>query len=129
MILKLKSFTIALILITLLFFGIQYFIVETIKEKQEVFYFSTWSIYLFHFLVTFFTYVFVLFVNITFPDKTGYAFMSSSILKMMGAFLFLLPLILDKEKAGVNDVFAFFIPYFLFLFFEVVYVVKILNKK
>lgn len=127
--LKLRSFAITLLLFTLFFFGIQYYIVGFIKEQQGIFFYNTWSIYLFHFLVTLFIYAFVLFVNKTFSDKTGFAFMACSLLKMMGAFLFLLPLIQNKEKFGLNDVFAFFIPYFLFLFLETFYVVKILNKK
>jgi hypothetical protein len=68
------------------------------------------------------------FVNKTFSDKTGFAFIACGVLKMMGAIVFLLPLIQNKEINAINDVLAFFIPYFLFLFLETSYIVKILNK-
>lgn len=124
---SLKFFLIALITFTLFFYGIQYAIVQQLESTH--FYYSTWSIYVFNFFVTLFIYLSILFVNKTFIDKTGLAFMACSVLKIMVAFLFLLPLIQNKENSGLNDVFAFFIPYFLYLFFETFFVLKILNKK
>lgn len=121
-----KQFFIYIILFTLFFYGIQYTIV---KQFEFNLFYNTWSIYVFNFLVALFIYLSVLFVNRTFPDKTGFAFMACCLLKMMVAFLFLIPFIQNKEKFGLNDVFAFFIPYFLFLFLETFFVLKILNKK
>ncbi|SFW56915.1 DUF6168 family protein [Cellulophaga fucicola] len=126
---KLKSFLLVLIPFTLLFFGIQFYIVSLVKEQEGTFFYNTWSIYVFHFFVTLIIYMLVLFVNKILPDKTGFVFMGSSLLKMMAAFVFLLPLIQVKEQYGINDVFAFFIPYFLFLFLETFYVLKIINQK
>ncbi|WP_435315115.1 hypothetical protein [Cellulophaga fucicola] len=126
---KLKSFLLVLIPFTLLFFGIQFYIVGLVKEQEGTFFYNTWSIYVFHFFVTLIIYMLVLFVNKILPDKTGFVFMGCSLLKMMAAFVFLLPLIQVKEQYGINDVFAFFIPYFLFLFLETFYVLKIINQK
>ena len=128
MIQKLKLFLIVLIPFTLLFFGIQYYVVEQLKETT-VFLNSTWSVYTFHFFATLLIYIFVIFVHKTFSDKTGFAFMACSLLKMMAAIVFLLPLIQDKEHSVLSDVIAFFIPYFLFLIIETVFVLKILNKE
>ncbi len=129
MIAKLNSFIVVLTVFTLFFFGVQYYIVDLIKEQQGLFFYNTWSIYLFHFLATLIIYVLVFFVNRIFPDKTGFAFMACSLLKMLAALIFLLPFIQVKEQYTINDVFAFFIPYFLFLFLETFYVIKILNQK
>ncbi|MCL5247536.1 DUF6168 family protein [Cellulophaga sp. 20_2_10] len=126
---KLKSFLLVLIPFTLLFFGIQFYIINLVKEQEGTFFYNTWSIYVFHFFVTLIIYSLVLFVNKILPDKTGFVFMGCSLLKMMAAFVFLLPLIQVKEQYGINDVLAFFIPYFLFLFLETFYVLKILNQK
>lgn len=126
---KLRSYLLVLFPFTLLFFGIQYFVVEELKNEINKFYYSTWSIYAFHFLAALLVYLFVLFVNKTFPDKAGFAFMACSLLKMMAAIVFLLPLIQNREVSALNDVFAFFISYFLFLSLETFFALKILNSK
>ena len=125
---KLKSFLLVLIPFTLLFFSLQYFVVEHLKETKTFFY-STWSIYTFHFFATLLIYLFIVFVQKTFSDKTGFAFMACSLLKMMAAVIFLLPLIMNKEQSALNDVITFFIPYFLYLLLETVFTVKMLNNK
>lgn len=124
---KLIKFLFVLVPFTLVFFSLHYFIGDLIGATKDLYY-ETWKVYVFNFLATFSVYLFVVFVNKTFSDKTGFAFMACGLLKMMGAIIFLLPLIQNKELDAVNDVIAFFIPYFLFLFLETIYVVKILNK-
>jgi hypothetical protein len=93
------------------------------------FYYTSFSIYLFLFLATFLIYLSLVFVYRVFSDKAGFAFMGLSLIKMLAAVIFLLPLVLNE----VNDVFinilAFFIPYFLFLIFETLYAVKLINKE
>ncbi len=125
---KLQSFLLVLIPFTLILFGIQYFAVAHLKQTTTFFY-STWSIYIFHFFATLLIYLFIVFVKKTFSDKTGFAFMACGLLKMMASIIFLLPLILNKEQSALNDVIAFFIPYFLYLLLETVYTVKMLNNK
>ncbi|AUC82922.1 DUF6168 family protein [Lacinutrix sp. Bg11-31] len=125
---KLIAFLTILIPFSLILFALQYFIVNKLGNDFSLFY-STWSVYLFHFTATLLVYIAVLFVNKTFSDKTGFAFMACGLIKMMAALVFLLPLIQNKEIDAINDVLAFFIPYFLFLLLETVYVVKILNKE
>lgn len=127
MILKLKPFLTVLIPFTLFFFGVEYFAVKALKSESIVFFYSTWSIYTFHFFATILVFLFILFVNKTFPDKAGFAFMACGLLKMLASIVFLLPLIL-RDESVLNDVLAFFIPYFLFLFLETFYVLKIINK-
>lgn len=124
---KLKAFLSILIPFSLILFALQYILVNTLGQDLSLFY-STSSVYVFHFISTLLVYIAVLFVNKTFSDKTGSAFMACGLIKMMAAIVFLLPLIQNKEIDALNDVLAFFIPFFLFLLLETIYVVKVLNK-
>jgi hypothetical protein len=74
------------------------------------------------------SYSFLIFVNKSFPDKTGFAFMGISLLKMMAAVVFLIPLLQSDLKSQIPDVGAFFIPYFLYLFLETFFAIRLINK-
>lgn len=117
-----------LIPFSVVLFFIQYYTIETFFKNISFFY-STWSIYIFHVVITLFSYGFLLFVNKTFADKTGFAFMGFSLFKMMAAIIFLIPLIQSDLKSQIPDVSAFFIPYFLYLFFETLFAVRLLSKQ
>lgn len=113
---------------SIVLFFIQYHIVESFF-KNSIFFYSTWSIYVFHLVITLCSYSFLIFVNKTFPDKTGFAFMGFSLIKMMAAIVFLIPLLQSDLKSQVPDVSAFFIPYFLFLFFETLFAIRLINNQ
>lgn len=112
---------------SILFFLLQYFIVNSISNKYN-FHLNTINIYLFHFIITLFIYLFLIFVNKNYFDKTGFAFLATSILKMMASIIFLIPLIQSKSINLIPDVFAFFIPYFLFLTFETFFAIRLINN-
>ncbi|MDP2088485.1 MAG: hypothetical protein Q8J84_03695 [Flavobacteriaceae bacterium] len=116
-----------LIGITLLLNGAQYGVQKNIFDSI-LFYYSTFSIYIFHFIVTFIILAGLIAVKNTFYEKTGFAFMAFSLLKMLASVLFLIPLIQEDNIDYIPDVLAFFIPYFLFLLFEIFYAIKILNS-
>ena len=113
---------------SIVLFFIQNYIIGSFFQNITFFY-STWSIYLFHLLITLVSYGFLLFVNRTFADKTGFAFMGFSLFKMMAAIVFLIPLIQSDLESQIPDVSAFFIPYFLYLFFETLFAVRLLSKQ
>lgn len=110
----------------ILFFTQNYIVIHIFEESS--FFYSTWTIYLFHLLITIFSYLFLLFVNKTFPDNTGFAFMGISLIKMMASVIFLIPLLQSDIKNQIPDVAAFFIPYFLYLFFETFFAIRLINK-
>ena len=112
---------------SIVLFFIQKYTIDSFFQNITFFY-STWSIYLFHLLITLVSYGFLLFVNRTFADKTGFAFMGFSLFKMMAAIVFLIPLIQSDLESQIPDVSAFFIPYFLYLFFETLFAVRLLSK-
>ena len=111
----------------LILFGLQYFITLELFSNIE-FYYSVWSIYLFHILFTLVAHLFLLFVHKTFPDKAGFTFMGSGVIKMMACVVFLLPMIQSDLENRIPDVGAFFIPYFMFLLFETIFAVRLINK-
>jgi len=112
---------------SLVLFVAQYFIATNLFSNIPFFY-STWSIYVFHIIITMLSYLFLLFVNKTFPDKTGFAFMGISLIKMMASVVFLIPLLQSDTIDRIPDVGMFFIPYFLFLLFETIFAVRLINK-
>lgn len=124
---KLTPFLKSFVPFSILLLGIQFAVVNYLLEVK--FYYSTFAIYCFHILATFLIYLFLVFVHKSFSDKTGFAFMACSLLKMMAAVLFLLPMMLNDAENPFQDLMAFFIPYFLFLIFETFYAVKLINTK
>ena len=113
---------------SIVLFFIQFYAIGSFFQNITFFY-PTWSIYLFHLIITLLSYGFLLFVNKTFADKTGFAFMGFSLFKMMAAIVFLIPLIQSDLESQIPDVSAFFIPYFLYLFFETFFAVRLLSKQ
>lgn len=95
---------------------------------KNVFFFPIWHIYLFNFVTTALLYTIV---NYKYSkDKTTVfnTFMLSTLLKMLLAIVFLLPLLMGEVKDKKPDVFNFFIIYFLFLMFEVYSIAKFLQN-
>lgn len=125
---RMLSFLKYFIPFSLLLFIVQYWITEMLTKNREL-YNSIWSIYAFHVISTLVVYLFLLFVHKNFSDKTGFAFLAGSVLKMMACVVFLIPLIQSDVKDPVGDIAAFFIPYFLFLFFETFFAVRLINKQ
>lgn len=124
---KFLNFLKYLVPFSILLFLAQHYIVTTIFANIFFFY-STWSIYTFHIIVTLLSYLFLLFVHQTFPDKTGFTFMGVSVIKMMAAVVFLIPLIQSDIIDRIPDIAIFFIPYFLYLLFETIFAIRLINR-
>ena len=92
-------------------------------------YYSILSIYTFHVVSALAVAGIVTLVHKNFKDYAGFAFMGTSLLKMLAAILFLLPGFLSDNKPSLINILNFFIPYFLFLIFEAVQVIKLINIK
>jgi hypothetical protein len=77
--------------------------------------------------------VFLVYTIITYKNKKGsknmyQLFLGLTTLKMILAIVFLLPLFLGKSDHAQLEVINFFIPYFLFLGFEIFSLNKFLQK-
>lgn len=121
------TFIIQLIVVSAILFGVHSYLLHYFAGDTN-FFFPIWQVYLFHIIVTF-----LLFTVINYKYSKGSTqifntFMVSTFLKMILAILFLLPLLLSDFENKQSDVFNFFIPYFLFLFFEVYTLTAFLSK-
>ena len=125
--LSILNFIKKIIPFSLILFFIHFLVIENFSNSDSFFY-SIYAIYLFQIITTALVCFVIIYVNEKFADKTGFAFMALSILKMLAAIIFLVPLIqIDKEQK-LPDIIAFFIPYFFFLFFELTFIIKFLNR-
>ncbi|SHF70723.1 hypothetical protein SAMN05444483_102122 [Salegentibacter echinorum] len=115
----------------LLPFSISLWLIQSLLQHYVFnidFFYSAYSIYIFHGVATSIIYGILVLVYRNFKDKTGFAFMGLSLLKMLAAVLFLLPLVLSEANAIFANILIFFIPYFLFLVLETLYAVKLINR-
>ncbi len=121
------KFLIRLLPFTLVLIVIHYLLIQNLDGIN--FYYSLPAIYLFHVLATLVIYLALVFIYIKYQEYTGYTFMGASLLKMLAAVLFLLPMLLQKPENPFLNIISFFIPYFLYLIFETIYAVKLINSK
>ncbi|MDO5969459.1 hypothetical protein Q4Q35_06535 [Flavivirga aquimarina] len=119
-------------LIQLTAVGVLLFVIHTYLSfhfaKDIILFFPLWHIYLFH-IVT----VIIIYTLINYRESIGKtevfnAFILGMFLKMILVIVFLLPWILSKPDQKGYDLANFFIPYFIFLAFEVYSVTRILQK-
>jgi len=115
-------------LFTVIIAAVHLYLFKSFFSEEDVF-FPLWQIYAFHFLT-----VLLIYSVINYKYSNGKTmifnfFMGGTLLKIILAFLFLLPLLLSDMESKKPDVMNFFIPYFLFLAFEVHSVNFFLNKR
>lgn len=122
------SFLLLCVLLTVVLLGIHSYLLYYLAKDVKLF-FPVFHIYIFHFLVTTLLYTVINYRFSKGKKDVFNLFMGSTFLKMGLAILFLLPLILSDFEKKQPDVFNFFIPYFLYLFFEVIFITKLLNEK
>ncbi|WP_178991270.1 hypothetical protein [Winogradskyella schleiferi] len=121
------NFLIQLLILSALLFGIHSYL-NYHFAKDVVLFFPLWQIYLFHIIT-----VLIIYTLINYRDSIGKtevfnAFILGMLLKMILTMVFLLPWILSKPEQKGFDLANFFIPYFLYLSFEVFTITKFLQK-
>lgn len=121
------TFLLQLIAVTAILFGMHSYLLSYFAE-DVAFFFPVWHIYVFHVLVTALFYTIINYRFSTGKTNVFNVFMILTFLKMIFAILFLLPVLLSDFENKQPDVFNFFIPYFMYLFFEVYALTKFLQK-
>ncbi len=121
------SFLLQLIGVSVLVFAIHSYLTYHFA-KEITFFFPLWQIYTFHLIITSTLYTIINYRVSSGKKDVFNLFMVMTLFKMVLAILFLLPLILSDFENKQPDVFNFFIPYFLYLFFEVFTITKFLQK-
>lgn len=124
---KILFFSGILIFATAILFFIHNWIVGDIL-KSYVYYYSVWKIYVFHFFVTFLILTALYFVSKKAPNNIGFAFLGFILLKMVAAVVFLVPLIKLESGSKIPDFISFFIPYFIYLFIEIVLTLRLIRQ-
>ncbi len=87
-------------------------------------YFPLWSIYLFNSILVLIVFVIIKYKVSKGDTKTYTTFSVLTMLKMALALVFLIPLFIGKSEHSKVEVINFFLPYFIFLAFEI----RMLNK-
>ena len=128
MIKDILAYLLKLLAFTILLLGVHYYIFF-IFFSEVVLFFPLWSIYLFNSVL-----VFVVFAFIRYKVANGYKkiynlFLITTLLKMVLAMVFLLPLFVGKAVNAKIDVINFFIPYFFYLAFEIISLQKSFNQE
>ncbi len=123
---KTSSFLLRLIGFTLLLFLIHTYIIYQFFEGQL--YFPIWAIYIFNAVLVGIVYSVLIYKNKHGSKKKYELFLGLTMLKMILAIVFLLPLFFGKSDHTQLEVINFFIPYFLFLAFEIFSLNNFLQK-
>lgn len=123
---KLFSSILIYIGIALLLYLVQWLIQSQLFTQTD-FYYPLWAIYLFHASFAAVIYFTVKFIRGIYPEQAGFAFLALSGFKMLGAIVFLIPLIQSDLLDPIPAVLSFFVPYFLYLLIEVMLVIKLLK--
>lgn len=121
------NFLFQILVLSAVVFGIHGYLLSYFGTELKLF-FPIWQIYVFHLGVTT---LFYSVINYRFSQGQTdifVLFMACTLTKMMLAILFLLPLILSDFEKKQPDIFNFFIPYFIYLSFEVYSITKFLQK-
>jgi hypothetical protein len=116
------------VLLTTVLFFIHDTIFEVTLPKVSLI-LSLYKIYLFHFIVTTTVIIVVNHKNLQKGSNVFNVFMLFTLVKMLLALVFLLPIFLSDLKTRNYDVVNFFIPYFIYLAFEVFVIIKPLQNQ
>jgi hypothetical protein len=122
------TFLLLLLLFTLLLSAIHWYISFHFFDEVDLI-LPLYTIYGFHFLT-----VLIVFSIVNFKFSSGKMqifplFMGATIVKMILCLVFLLPVLLNPNENATLEVFNFFIPYFLYLAFEIVNITLFLKEE
>lgn len=120
------SFIVKLLIYTLFLFVIHYYILSQFFDGKL--HFPIWTIYTFNAILVLIVYSLITYKNKQGSKKMYQLFLGLTVIKMILAIIFLLPLFLGKSEHAQLEVINFFIPYFLFLGFEIFSLNKFLQK-
>jgi len=123
---KTINFAVKLLLFAALLFGVHFYII--IQFFEENLYFPIFTIYIFNAALVFGVFLILNYKATQGSDKMYQLFLGLTLLKMVLAIVFLLPLFFGKSEHSQLEVINFFIPYFLFLIFEIFNLNKFLQK-
>ena len=120
------SFVVRLLLFAAILFAVHLYLISQFFDERL--HFPIWTIYAFNAVLVFIVYSFLRFKASQGSNKMYQLFLGLTSIKMALAIVFLLPLFFGKSEHAQLEVINFFIPYFLFLSFEIFNLNKFLQK-
>lgn len=121
------AFLVLLSLFTVLLFAVHWYISHHFFSAKELI-LSLYTIYAFHFLTVLIVYTVVNYRFSSGKKEIFPLFMGATLFKMILCLVFLLPVLLNPNENATLEVFNFFIPYFLYLAFEIVTITRFLKE-
>ncbi|HPF10006.1 MAG TPA: hypothetical protein PKW08_12270 [Flavobacteriaceae bacterium] len=112
------EFLIKWLAFSVILFGVHIYVFRNFAEGITL-YLPLWGVYLFNSTVALLVFFLVRRQFYKNPGKTYQSFLMLTVLKMVLAIIFLLPLFTGKSEHPKTETINFFIPYFLFLAFEI----------
>jgi len=100
-----------------------------LKVNPQNFYYSIEFLYLFFFGISALLYLILLIVKKKNFEIVGMAFLFGTFTQMLIAYLILRPILENKSGEGMVEKVNFFITFILFLLFETLLTVRLLNEK
>jgi hypothetical protein len=114
-----RNFFIGLLGFTAVLAATHYYIISLFFSETTL-YFPIWTIYLFNFTLVGIVYAIIRIKNNKGKLNAFSLFLLLTLVKMVLAVIFLLPLFSGRSNDSTLEVFNFFIPYFFFLTFEII---------
>ncbi len=121
-----STFLLFLALFTALLFATHWYITHHFFSQVELI-LPLYTIYGFHFFTVLVVYTIVNFRYSSGKREIFSIFLGATLFKMILCLVFLLPVLLSPNENATMEVFNFFIPYFLFLAFEIVNIIRFLK--
>lgn len=122
------NFLLLLLIFTLLIFSIHWYILFHFFTGVD-FILPLYTIYGFHFITVLIVYSIVNYKFSSGKKEIFPLFMGATLFKMILCIVFLLPVLLNPNENATLEVFNFFIPYFLYLAFEIINITLFLKEK
>lgn len=121
-------FTIQLGFVVIILYLLHNYLLNALLPSKE-FIIPLWNVYVFHGISVLVVYSIINFRFSNGKSQVFNPFILLMVLKMVLVVIFLLPLILSTSNEKIGDVINFFVPYFIFLAFEVYSINQFLTQK
>jgi len=122
------KFGLFLFFFTLLLFGVHWY-VDFYFVEEISYIIPLYFIYIFNFITVLIVYTLINYKYEKDQSQVFVYFMAATLVKMILAIVFLLPVLLGETEHAKTEVLNFFIPYFIYLGYEVVSISGLLSKK
>lgn len=119
-------FVIYVCVVVALSFGIMEFLV---KHNQLELFWSVDKICLFHLALSLCVLYVINTIHKRLPKHTAYAFLGTSVVRMIAVIIFVLPLAKHSKETPIWEVFFLVIPYFILTAVEAIFTVKLIQIK